>query len=449
MRERVFISGMGVVSSLGSDIESFWARCLNGDTVVSDVPSVWKNYYQAKSRYWSPLPAQDYASLGFKRSDLISFDPVVLNGIRAAENALTQAGIERLSVDPRTGRFEVCGFDPYRCGVFMGTGLGCVSSTLQNYVPHLLGGQIAEAPLSEKDQLSNYSSALGAYLNAHPRVLPVASTKSMSTAIGAQLSIRLGLKGINETCVSACAAGTSAIARAYKAVAYGELDLVLAGGSEYYGDEAGGVFMAFDRLGALTRSEAGPESANRPFDVDRSGFLFSQGGAGVLVIESEKSVRARSGRPIAEIRGAAWTSDAHSLVALDPAMEATKRMIKNALREAELEYSDIAYVNAHGTGTQQNDEVEAALIGCEFPHGPVVNSTKSLLGHTIGASGAIEAIVSALSVSRGEVHPSLNIERPVSDLNFALRKETGVFNYAISQSFGFGGHNIGVILGRV
>ena len=199
----------------------------------------------------------------------------------------------------------------FRAGIFVGTGLGCITSTLQNYVPHLLGEMRNEL----NSNGNNYSESLianelRANLECQPRVSPVASCKSMANSISASLSIRYGFKASNETIVAACAAGSSAIARAFQAIQNGEIDIAIAGGSEYYGDRAAGVFMAFDRLGTLVKADLGLEYANRPFDKQRSGFLFSEGGACMLVLESEERASNRGIRPFARIIGSGGTSDA-------------------------------------------------------------------------------------------------------------------------------------------
>jgi 3-oxoacyl-[acyl-carrier-protein] synthase II len=380
----------------------------------------------------------------------LRYDRVVLNAMTAADDAIADAGIEKSVHDARARSFRLSGIDTDRTGIFIGTGLGCISSAFNNYVPHLLGASSNElfAGVDSNEEQSSLAE-LHANLKDSPRVNPFASCQSMANAIGALLSIRYGSRGATETLIYACAAGTAAIARAFRAIQYGEIDIAIAGGSEYYGDRAGGVFMAFDRLQTLVASTAALDLGNRPFDEDRSGFLFSQGGAGIVVLESEKHARERGASPYAAIKGMSITSDAHSLAAISEENNAIDLMFRKLLDDSGLEASDIAYVNAHGTSTVQNDAIESKILARQFPNRPYVNSTKSLLGHTIGASGAIECIVTVLSMRDGKIHPSRNLETPVLDLNFATRVCESQIEFAVTHSFGFGGHNAGLVLQNI
>ncbi len=444
---RVVITGLGIVSALGNNIDEFWEACLAGRTRVEPIPQEWSAYYKSKSEAWSPLTQPDYADYGLTRADTLLYDRVVLNAMTAADDAVAHAGFEKELYDERSKSYRLDGVDRDRFGVFIGSGLGCISSAFNNYVPHLLGNCAAEIfDAAESGDEEHLYAELERNLKSHPRVSPFASCQSMANAIGALLSIRYGSRGATDTLIYACAAGTAAIARAYRAIQYGEIDIAIAGGSEYYGDRAGGVFMAFDRLRTLVSSELSMDFRNRPFDEARSGFLFSQGGAGIVVLESEDHARARGALPLAAIKGTSITSDAHSLAAIAEENNAIELMFQKLLSDSELDPADIAYVNAHGTATVQNDPIEANILNRVFPNKPYVNSTKSLLGHTIGASGAIECIVAVLSMRDSKIHPSRNLENPVYDLNFATGVCSSPIEYAVTHSFGFGGHNVGLAL---
>jgi 3-oxoacyl-[acyl-carrier-protein] synthase II len=191
------------------------------------------------------------------------------------------------------------------------------------------------------------------------------------------------------------------------------------------------------------------EEANRPFDKERSGFLFSQGGAAMLVIETLENAIARGRGPIAEIVGYAESCDAKSIMTMDRSGEQIARMVAALHRSAEVDPYDVDYVNAHGTGTLLNDEVEASLIERLFRKDVIVNSTKALIGHTIGASGAIEAAVTALAVARNRVHGMPNLHRPIRELNFAKQPVAAPIDAAVSLSFAFGGHNTGLLLQKI
>ena len=444
-KKKVVITGIGIVSALGNELNAFWEACLDGKTVVEPVPEHWLNYYEPKSKVWSPLTLPDYSLYKLRKSDILSYDIAALNAIVAADDALAIANIEKQIFDERSGRFHINNVNSDRAGVFIGTGLGCITSTFQNYVPHLMSGIQNELAALASGGHSE-SAELLRNLETQPRVNPLASCKSMANAISAILSIRYGFRGQNDTSIAACAAGTVAISRAFNSIRHGELDLAIAGGSEYYGDQAAGVFMAFDRLNALVKPQFEASIANRPFDKNRSGFLFSQGAACMLFLESEEHALRREVKPIAQIVGTANTSDAYSLVSISPSDNAIDRMIRWALEDAGITPEQVTYVNAHGTSTEQNDKIEARIIEEIFGSRITVNSTKSLLGHTIGAAGAIEAAVTAMSIADQAVHPSINLDEPISSLNFALSKKSLSIDYALTHNFGFGGHNSGLVL---
>ncbi len=447
---RVVITGLGIVSALGNNIDEFWEACLGGQSRIEPTPPEWSAYYKSKSEAWSPLTLPDYAAYGLTRADTLLYDRVVLNAMTAADDAVADAGLEKELHDQRSKSFRLVGVDRDRLGIFTGSGLGCISSAFNNYVPHLLGNGAEELfDTTESGDGEHLLTELKRNLKSYPRVSPFASCQSMANAIGALLSIRYGSRGATDTLIYACAAGTAAIARAYRAIQYGEIDIAIAGGSEYYGDRAGGVFMAFDRLRTLVSSEQPMDLRNRPFDEARSGFLFSQGGAGMVVLESEDHARERGALPLAVIKGMSITSDAHSLAAIAEENNAIELMFQNLLSDSELDAADIAYVNAHGTATLQNDPIEANILKRVFPNKPYVNSTKSLLGHTIGASGAIECIVTVLSMRDSKIHPSINLENPVCDLNFATEVCPSPIEFAVTHSFGFGGHNVGLALQNI
>jgi len=220
-------------------------------------------------------------------------------------------------------------------------------------------------------------------------------------------------------------------------------------GAEYLGDPYGGIFRGFDIARTLASAGADLHRANRPFDRDRTGFLFAEGGAAVLVCEEAEAARRRGARPYAEITGYAETFDAHSIMSMDSSGTQIADMLAAAMQDAGCVPGDIDYVNAHGTGTAVNDEIESAVIERLFGHRPLVNATKSLTGHCIGASGGIEAAVTALSLAHQTTHACRNLEQPIRDLRFV--RETGpcAIETAITQSFAFGGHNAAVVMRRI
>ena len=270
----------------------------------------------------------------------------------------------------------------------------------------------------------------------------------MPNAIPAHIGLKYSIKGPNLSYSVACASGTVAIGHAFHAVRDGTVDMAIAGGSEFLDDYYGGIFHGFDIAKALVRNCDDPDTANRPFDVNRSGFLFSQGGAAVLLLEDLETAMARGAPILAEIAGYAETFDAHSVMNIAPNGLEIERMMNAALVDAGMSAADIHYINAHGTGTQANDVVESEVIERVFGRDVLVNSTKSLIGHTIGASGAMEALVTVMSLEDQKVHVCRNLDEPIAHLNFVRETKSASLDAAFTQSFAFGGHNAGLVLKR-
>jgi 3-oxoacyl-[acyl-carrier-protein] synthase II len=272
---------------------------------------------------------------------------------------------------------------------------------------------------------------------------------SMPNTAAATLGIKYSLHGSNITVCNACAAGTTAIGRAYLAIRGGEADAALAGGVEYLRDDYGGIFRAFDAAKTLVDAGEDPSKANRPFDKARTGFLFAEGGAAILMMESLDHALARGARPLAEICSFAETFDAYSMMSPDPSGKHIELMLRAALTQAGITALDIDYINAHGTGTVVNDDIEARTIERIFGDKPLVNSTKSLIGHSVGASGAIEVAVTALSIQSQTTHICKNLENPILPLRFVREAKAYPIQKALTQSFAFGGHNAAVVLSRL
>jgi 3-oxoacyl-[acyl-carrier-protein] synthase II len=401
---------------------------------------------------WSPL--QDYKpeSFGITLTERLQLDPVTVLAIGAARDALEGAGFTLVPTAERSRALALRDVDSARVGVYLGTGIGGAHSFLQNHAQHLY--QRAREALkvySEKCASAEDSATLDDILAlmAHPlRYHPFVVSMLMPNAISAAIGIKYSLTGPNVTYCVACASGTVAIGQGYRAVREGRVDIAVTGGSEYLYDEHGHIFRGFDVAGTLVRDYVDPETANRPFDEKRSGFLFSQGGAAVLVIEELEHAQYRGATIMAELIGFAETFDAHSMMSLAPGGVQIERMIRAALTDAHLSPRDVDYINAHGTGTKNNDETEADVINRVFGKSVRVNSTKSLLGHTIGASGAFEILVTALSLRDGTTHICKNLDTPLVDLNFVRSVEQHDLHVGLSQSFAFGGHNAAVVLRR-
>lgn len=452
MSRRVVISGAGVVSAIGNGAEEFWRHCLQGKSSVAAIPADWERYADLHSHLWSPLPDIDPEILSVARAERLQLDPVSMLAIGAARGAIEHAGFTLTAAGDRSRNFILSGADSARTGVYLGTGIGGAYAFLHNHTYHLhqrpyarLKTYAAErAPAQDRQELEDILALI-----AHgPRYNPFVVSMLMPNAPSAALGIKFSLTGPNATYCVACASGTVAVGNGYRAVRDGYVDVAMAGGSEYLYDEHGHIFHGFDVAGTLVRDCAKPESANRPFDEKRSGFLFSQGGAAVLVIEELEHALRRGAPIMAELIGFAETFDAHSMMSLAPGGKQIERMIRAALSDADLSPGNVDYINAHGTGTKNNDEVEAQAIDRVFGKSVKVNSTKSLLGHTIGASGAFEALVTAMTLRDGKTHVNRNLETPLLDLNFVRRPEPFDPEIGLSQSFAFGGHNAAVVMRR-
>ena len=412
MKRRVAVTGLGVVSSIGADVEEFWHACLCGKTRVEAIPERWLAYSDFTSRVWSPLPEPDYSAFGIGRIERMQHDPTALLAMVTAFQALAAAGLTCELRDEKRNTYTVRGIDPARAGIVLGTGIGGVSSLLSSFLFQALSrpkealGEIRECLRdTEPSRALDLLDACEQRMRIPGRMNAFAVPMAMPNAGASALSIKLSLVGPHHTYCAACASGTVAIGHGYRAIASGSSDLVLAGGVEYLDDGYGGIFRGFDLARTLTR-ESDPERASRPFDRNRSGFLFAQGGAAILVLEEAEHAKRRGAPLLAEVAGFAETSDAFNVMLIEPDGRQITRTIAGAIADAGLRPEEIDYVNAHGTGTLANDEIEAAVLERIFGARPLVNSTKSLLGHTLGASGALEAAVTILSLNRRSPTPA-------------------------------------------
>ncbi len=442
----VVISGVGLTCALGQGVDAAWPAMLRGEAVASAIPDAWLAGGACQSRAWAPLPSLDHARHGLGRADELRYDRVSMLSIGTCLEALDDAGLVVRPLEARGQRMRIEGFDAHRIGVYIGTGIGGIRTTLATHLFHAMK-DVRDALGALGDDCAQ-AHALAERIRIDRRFNPLAVTMLMSNAVSAAPAVRLGITGPCRTTTLACASGTVAIGDACRAVARGEVDLALAGGAEYLFDEYGSIFRAYDITGALTRGIEDPARANRPFDTERAGFLFSEGGAGMVVVERASTARARGARPAARVIGFAESFDGHDLIAMAPDGAGIRAMLQAALADAGIDAASVDYLNAHGTGTEMNDRIELEVIGEIFGNDLLVNATKGLVGHTIGASGAIEAVVTALSIRDGQVHPCVNLDHPIAPMNFP-RVATGAdIGVAVSQSFAFGGHNACLVMAR-
>ena len=437
---KVVVTGMGVVSPLGCELDTFWEACLDKQCNIEAIPETWNNYSEYRSGIWTPLPPIDFREEGFSRVEVMQRDPVSLISVMAAKQALEHAGIEITPNPDRKRQFMLGGVESETAGIFIGTGIGGASTFLDNHACQML------KRTSEYLDEADVKPELVDRLLYPPKINPFVVSMLIPNAISAAVGIKYSLHGINKVVSQACSSGTSAIGYAYQAIKSGEIDFAICGGAEYLYDEYGGIYQGFDIARTLASPGDDMDQANRPFDKDRSGFLYSQGGAGVLILESEARAQKREAKILSYISGFSETFDAYSMMSLNPDGKEIKRMMRQAIAGAGLQLTDIDYINTHGTGTQLNDEVESMVIDELFGNSPIVNASKSLLGHGIGASGAYEAIISVLSLYNQTTHPCRNLENPIRDLNFVTSVKEQKINHVLSESFAFGGHNSALVL---
>ena len=449
---RVAITGVGTINALGTNTKEFWQNCLAGKSPVAPIPEAWHRYAKFNSIYWSPLPDFDYKAFDITGNEIRQSDPTTLLTVIAAREALSNSSIESEIIDGKLNTQILKGIDPYRGGVFIGTGQGGLNSAFVNNSFQVLSQAKKELTALRNELDEEQKGSLEDVLDSmrHPlRANYFTVGMSMPNSTAANIGIKYSLKGANETIAAACASGTIAIGKAFRAIRNGDLDFALTGGTEYLYDEYGAIFRAFDVPKALITSTAEPHTVNRPFDRDRSGFLFSEGGSGMMILEDLDHAQKRGAPILAEITGYSESFDAYNIMIPEPEGREIRRLVTDLLADADLQPGRIDYINAHGTGTQKNDPIEADAFSGIFGKGPVINSTKSLLGHTIGASGAIEAIVSVLSINNSTVHLSCNLENPIADLNFATETRELNIDTALSLSYAFGGHNGGLLLSKI
>ncbi len=403
MRKRTVITGLGAVTPVGNDVPAMWETLLAGRSGVG------------------PITSFDASGLEVRiAAEVKDFDPMALFGRRVARrnDRFTLLALEaaRQAIDDAELAFDN-GLG-YSTGVLIGTAIGGILTLLENHI--LL-------------------------LNSGPRrVSPFMTPMMMPNAASATVAIHHGLRGPNLTIASACATGSHAIGEAMEMVRRGDAEVMLCGGSEAVITSLS--LAAFKNMGAVSTRNDEPQRACRPFDAERDGFVMGEG-AGILVLESLEHAQGREAYIYAEVVGYGATSDAFHITAPEDAGIGAARAMKTAIKDAGLAPEAVDYINAHGTSTLLNDRSETHAIRSVFgPHADklVVSSTKSMMGHLMGAAGAVEAIACVKSLESGWVHPTINYEYPdpECDLDYvpneARRLEPRV---ALSNSFGFGGHN--------
>lgn len=407
---RVVITGMGVVTSLGESLNSFWDALCAGRSGVGPLTlfdtTEFKVHFGGQVRDWDPV-----ARFGAKEARHL--DRFAQFALVAAESAVQDAGIDFAKLPPE------------QCGVFIGSGIG---------------------------GLNEFEAQHSTMIHKGPsRISPFTIPKLMVNAGSGQVSIRWGLQGPCSALATACASAANAIGDACKLIQTGQANVMITGGSEAAITHMG--LGGFAAMRALSTRNYDPPRASRPFDRDRDGFVMGEG-AGILILEAEETALARGARIHAEMLGYGMSADGWHITAPDEKGRGAARAMKRCLSDARLAPHVVDYINAHGTSTPLGDLAETIAMKCVFGDHAArlqISSTKSQLGHLLGASGGVELIASVMAIQTGLLPPTINLEQPGEgcDLDYIpnVAREARV-NYVMSNSFGFGGHNASLLIGR-
>ena len=409
--KRVVITGMGALTPIGNDVQSFWDSLINGRSGAGRItrfdPALFRTQVACEVKNFDP-------ALFLERNDIKRTDPFTQYALVASAQAIADSGLNFAEMNP------------YDTGVIWGSGQGGMLTFEQQVKEYTEGGFV-------------------------PRFSPFFVPKLISNMASGLISIKYGLRGINYTTVSACSTSNTAIMDAFNYIRWGKAKVIVTGGSEAPVTEA--AVGGFCAIKAMTTQNNTPETACRPFDADRDGFLIGEG-AGALILEEYEHAIARNATIYAELAGAAMTADAYHMTATHPDGEGAGMGMHLALEDARLLPEDVDYLNAHATSTPVGDISEIKAISRVF-NGKMENlhisATKSMTGHLLGAAGAIEAIACVMSIRNSIIPPTINLTNPdpaiSKEINIvakeAIEKKVDV---AMSNTFGFGGHNGIVVL---
>lgn len=409
---RVVVTGLGAITPVGNNVSDFWNNLLNGVSGAAPITrfdaSKFKTQFACEVKGFNP---EEYLD----RKEARKIDVFSQYGLCSAIQAVKDAGLDGENA-----------FDKDRAGVIWGSGIG----GLQTF----------------QDECFAYAKGDGT-----PRFNPFFIPKMIADICSGHISIRFGMRGPNFTTVSACASSTNALIDAATYIKLGKADIIVTGGSEAAVCEAG--IGGFNAMHALSTRNDSPQTASRPFDVDRDGFVLGEG-AGCLILEELEHALKRGAKIYAEVVGGGMTADANHITAPHPEGLGAINVMRNALQDAEMKPEDIDYVNVHGTSTPLGDIAETkAILGVFGEHAYKLNisSTKSMTGHLLGAAGAIEAIACVLACQNDIIPPTINHfnDDPALDNKLNLTFHTAqkrVVRAALSNTFGFGGHNASVIV---
>lgn len=408
--KRVVVTGIGALTPIGNNAKEYWEGLSNG--VSGAAPITRFDAEKFKTRFACEIKGYDSNDF-FDRKEARKMDPFTQYGMIVSDQAIEDSGLnlEKINLD--------------RAGVIWGAGIGGLKSF--------------------QDEVINFANGDGT-----PRYNPFFIPKMIADIAPGMISIKHGFRGPNFTTVSACASGTNAIIDSYNYIRLGMADMFLTGGSEAAITESG--VGGFNALKALSERNDSPETASRPFDKDRNGFVLGEGAA-AFILEEYEHAKARGAKIYAEMIGSGMSADAYHMTAPHPEGIGAKNVMINALKDAEIDITEVDYINVHGTSTPLGDVSESKAIQAVFgehAYNLNISSTKSMTGHLLGAAGAIEAAACILSIQNQTVPPTINHftddEEFDPKLNFTFNKaQKRKINIAISNTFGFGGHNTSIV----
>ena len=409
--KRVVVTGLGALTPIGNNVSEYWANLLSGQSGAAPIThfdaSNFKTRFACEVKNFN---VTDYID----RKEARKQDPYTQYAVVATSEAMQDSNIDLDTID----------LD--RAGVIWGSGIGGIKTFY--------------------DEVSAFAKGDGT-----PRFNPFFIPKMISDIAAGVISIKYGFRGPNFTTVSACASSSNAIIDSFNYIRLGKADIIITGGSEASVNEAG--VGGFNAIKALSTRNENPDKASRPFDKDRDGFVLGEG-AGTLILEEYEHAVKRGAKIYAEVIGGGLSADAHHITAPHPEGLGAKKVMQNALEDAQMKPEEIDYINVHGTSTPLGDVSEVKAIKevyGEHAYNLNISSTKSMTGHLLGAAGAVEAIASILALQKNTVPPTINNEnfddQLDAKLNFTLNKaEKRSVNAVMSNTFGFGGHNASIIL---
>jgi 3-oxoacyl-[acyl-carrier-protein] synthase II len=405
-KRRVVVTGLGAITPIGLSVSKFWSAAMEGTSGIETIKAF--DISASKVKLAAEVKGFDPVTI-LGRKNASRMDRYTQLGMAAAQQAFDDAGL------------KVINLDPWRFGIVAGTGVGGYNTLFEESTKLLLGGMNQVSPLMV------------------PKALPNILSGNLAIAFGAKAGV--------SSVVTACAAGTDAIGSAYRLIAWGEADVIIAGAADACINPL--MLAGFTNLNALNASND-PLRASIPFDLERSGFVMGEG-AGMLILESLEHALSRGARIYAEVAGYGTSCDAYHLVSPNPDCIASAMAMKKALQDAGLQTQDIAHINAHGTSTPLNDKLETQSIKSvfgDYAYKIPIASTKSMIGHLLGAAGAVEAIAAIKTLETGIIHPTIGLRHkdPDCDLDYIPEGKRALNGEAVlSNSFGFGGHNASLI----